>query len=52
MQNLVTAKELTPDSLAKAIKVKAEVSNDLKRVGIAISAPIVGPQPQPQPENE
>ncbi len=50
MQYLVTNKTLTPETLDKAVKVKAAVGKDLERVGIAINAPIVGPQPQPENE--
>ena len=48
--NLKTNEELSPDSLAEAIKVKAAVSKDLERIGTAINAPIVGPQPEPENE--
>jgi hypothetical protein len=50
MKNLVTNKMLTPDSLAEATKVKASVGKDLERIGTAINAPIVGPQPEPENE--
>ena len=50
MKNLVTSKMLTPDSLAEATKVKASVGKDLERIGTAINAPIVGPQPEPENE--
>jgi hypothetical protein len=50
MQNLATNKTLTPETLDKAVKVKAAVGKDLERVGIAINAPIIGPQPQPENE--
>jgi len=50
MQNLVTDKILTIRSLTEAIKVKASVSKDLERIGTAINAPIVGPQPEPENE--
>ena len=50
MKNLVTGKVLTNRSLAEAIKVKASVSKDLERIGTAISAPIVGPEPEPKNE--
>ena len=50
MQNLVTDKILTIRSLTEAIKVKASVSKDLERIGAAINAPIVGPQPKPENE--
>jgi tetratricopeptide (TPR) repeat protein len=50
MKNLVTNKMLTPDSLAEATKVKSSVGKDLERIGAAINAPIVGPQPKPENE--
>jgi hypothetical protein len=50
MKNLVTNKMMTTDSLAEATKVKAAVGKDLKRIGTAINAPIVGPQPKPENE--
>ena len=48
MENLLANKMLTPDSLAEAIKIKAAVSKDLERIGAAINAPTVGPQPEPE----
>ena len=48
IKNLKTNEELSPDSLAEAIKVKAAVSKDLERIGTMINAPTVGPQPEPE----